>query len=146
MTILPVAKIVGLTLLACLGPLGLAPVHAAGTCAVFGGLWLSSGIGYAPKSNVAFTLSINCITGGTITTDGVLSIASCVVSRGTGFITGVGSISIETVGEEFVVTGAATGAGRFIPLPDNSTNPPGNSCSSGTAYVFQVLGGIAWPS
>lgn len=121
---------------------------AAGTnsCIGTGSASLGTGIVTWPtvSTNVSFTFTFNCATGGTITGSGLLSAASCGRSTGVGSIPGLGDISIETYFSYIVVTGAATGGGNTIPIPDLSTIPPGNSCANGTAQTFQLTGGLVW--
>jgi len=116
------------------------------TCTGTGSATLGSGIAYFPtvSTNVSFTFTFNCVEGGTITGSGVLDSASCGRSNGTGSITGIGDIAIQTAGSMLTVSGSATGGGNATPIPDTSTVPFGNSCSSGTAKNFTLEGTIVW--
>lgn len=124
------------------------PAAAVSMCTGTGQATLSAGLSYFPtvSSNVGFTFTFNCATGGSVTGFGTLVTASCGRSTGSGTVPGVGSFAIETAGSMLVltstVTGAVVGGGNATPIPDTSTVPFGNSCSNGTAKVFTLEGYI----
>lgn len=109
---------------------------------------LGAGLSYFPTvaANVSFTFTVNCSTGGSVTGNGVLQSASCGRSSGSGTFAGSGqAFDVETAGSMLVVTRAGNptaviGAANATPVPDTSTIPFSNSCSNGTAKVFQLTG------
>jgi len=119
------------------------------TCSGTGQAILSTGIRYYPDVtvNVGFTFTFNCLEGGSFTGTGTLVTASCGRSSGSG-VTNTGiAFTVETVGSMLVAidsNGEVIAAGNATPIPDLSTNPPGNTCSSGTAKVFQLTGGAVF--
>jgi len=116
-------------------------------CTGSGQAFLGSGISYFPTitTNVSFSFTFNCATGGSVGGSGVLATASCGKSSGSGTFTGsTKTFTVETVGSMLIVTGpnGTVGAGNATPIPDTSTIPFSNSCSNGTAKVFQLVGTI----
>lgn len=154
------SRIVFTSCIALVAGLGLAPAHAQTACFGTGQAVLEQGINYFPNltSNVPFSFTFNCATGGSLTGTGILWTASCGQSFGTATVPGIGTVGVQTAGSMVVIspvvvdprtspptvttTGTtAAGGGNATPIPDLSTNPPGNTCSSGTARVFQLTGG-----
>ena len=113
-------------------------------CVGTGSATLSQGIAFVPdfRFGVGFQFTFNCITGGSVTGMGTLDRASCGQSYGSGAFSSGKPFSVITAGSMLIIysKNGTYGIGNATPIPDTSTIPFGNSCSSGTARNFTLAG------